>query len=178
MRADKPTITNVGLVRPYKRLERLVSFARTHRDVNLVIAGSVQNTGYGEELEAQAAELDNVALLLRYVPDSDLKFVMKSSDLFVIPHDTITNSGSALMALTFGVPVLAPQLSVFDGLRQRFGPELFMTYESPESLEATIVEVLSRSRRIDPADVPWGDLEWSSIAARTVQFYETLTTVP
>ncbi len=77
------------------------------RRLRLVIAGRVVDPG-GEEL-IQAAYADpRVIPLFGIVPDDRMPWLLAALDVAVVPYERYLNSGWTVLALTAGIPVLAP----------------------------------------------------------------------
>ena len=105
---DAKVALNLGIMRSYKKVERLIETAREHPDITVIIAGMVDEDGYEPKLRALAEGLPNARLVLDFVPESDLQYYLNAADVFALPCDKITNSGSAILSLSFGLPILAP----------------------------------------------------------------------
>lgn len=171
---DALVLAHVGLIRPYKKVERLIALAKEDPAIHVLIGGKVFESDYRDYLIDLVRETPNVSLVLERIPDEQLQLYMKSADFFVLPYDEITNSGSAIMALSFGVPVLAPGLEVLSEMRNRFEGQWFFSYDVGRlSLEVVrLAQEKSTSRETDR--VEWGDMEWSCIAEKTVKLYQKL----
>ena len=50
-----------------------------------------------------------VSLHLRRIPDADIQIFMRASDFLVLPFRKVLTSGSAILGLSFGLPVIAPR---------------------------------------------------------------------
>lgn len=106
---------SLGLVRPYKGLEELIPAFRglVDEDLRLVIAGRPRPAAYGERLAALAAGDRRIRFEPRFVPADEVQVYMVAADICVLPYRQITTSGAALLALSFGLPVLAPAIGAF-----------------------------------------------------------------
>ncbi|MFB4283735.1 glycosyltransferase [Nonomuraea sp. MTCD27] len=85
-------------------------------DVRLVIAGSCPDAALAARLEATAARDDRVDLRLGRVRDEDVAGLFAAGDVVVLPFREITTSGSALLALAHGRPLIVPELPALAGL--------------------------------------------------------------
>ena len=120
---DERALTTVGRLRPYKGVDRLLdAFERPpldRPDLRLLVAGRPGDAPGMAELVSRIEATPRVRSSLRRVPDSDLQVWLGGADLAVLPYAGILNSGSLLLAETFGVPVVAPRsgaLIARDGL--------------------------------------------------------------
>ena len=172
---DAKVILNLGILRSHKKLEDLIDLGRQRPDLNVLIAGYLRDAAYGPKLCALAQGLSNVQLRLEFVGNDELQHYLNAADLFVLPYDQISNSGSSVLALSFGLPVLAPDLPCFRALRKQFGPAWVTTYEG----ELDIGKVLSRlsdSPVGAAAEIDWKGWEWDEIAPKVRGFLDTLCT--
>jgi len=103
----------VGLCKPYKNLELLVrSHAALADDSLLWIVGRFQSTAYHEQVRQAAAAADSsrTTLIDRFVPPEELQLYLNACDAVVLPYREILTSGAAMLALSFGRPIVAPRL--------------------------------------------------------------------
>ena len=103
----------VGACRPYKNLEALIeAFKRMEGDSYLLIAGQFQSPDYRARIDALLAQLPAFRFRMdaRFVGDDDVQKYVVASDAFVLPYKEILTSGSAMLGLSFGVPVIAPNI--------------------------------------------------------------------
>jgi glycosyltransferase involved in cell wall biosynthesis len=108
----------LGGVRPYKGLERLLDAFRGLDDpqARLLVAGHAHRPDYAAAIAALADRDPRVRLILRHVPDDELQFFFHASDACLLPYRAVTTSGAALLALSFGCPIVAPRLGPFPEL--------------------------------------------------------------
>jgi len=165
---------SLGNVRPYKGIEELLrSFAAVEGEtLVLVIAGRVPRSEYKERLQALAAGDPRVRLHLDYVPDDEVQFFMNGADVAVLPYRRATTSGAAILALSFGLPVIAPALGPFPSLLGQ-GAGLLYDPQRPQAL----TEALRAARQMDLAtarQAAWEAarcLDWEPIGQRFVALY-------
>ena len=69
---------------------------------------------------------------------TDLQHFYKASDLVVLPHRTVLNSGALLLAYSFGLPVIAPKVGCLAELLEPTAAIAFDA-ESDQSLEDALV---------------------------------------
>lgn len=103
----------VGTCKPYKNLEELLrAFARQPADTLLLVVGNFQSPAYLARIRQLVAELgaDRVGLEPRFIDDAEMQLYHRAADAVVIPYREILTSGSAMLALSFGRPVVVPRL--------------------------------------------------------------------
>ncbi|WP_309067386.1 glycosyltransferase [Microbacterium sp.] len=106
-----PTVGFIGQVRPYKGLDtlmRAVDLAAAEvPDLTLLIAGRVAPED-APQLAASLPSVARVVLHTEFVRDEDLWKWFRASDVVALPYRRILNSGSILLASTFGRPCIVP----------------------------------------------------------------------
>jgi glycosyltransferase involved in cell wall biosynthesis len=105
----------LGLIRPYKGLDELLPAFRSlpHPNAALLIAGRPRPSDYAARLAAQAGEDPRVVLHPHFVPNDEVQGWMNAADAVALPYRQITTSGAAMLAWSFGKPVIAPALPAF-----------------------------------------------------------------
>jgi beta-1,4-mannosyltransferase len=100
----------IGLCKPYKNLEGLIAaFEELPREAVLLIAGKFQDSAYEAAIRA-AVERSPARIILRagFVPDEDMQIYLRACNVVTAPYKEILSSGTAMLALSFGRPVIAP----------------------------------------------------------------------
>lgn len=123
----------VGACRPYKNLEALIeAFGRIEGDTYLLIAGQFQSPEYRARIDALLAKLSPSRFRLdaRFVADDEVQNYIVASDAFVVPYKEILTSGSAMLGLSFGVPVIAPKIG---GIADMVADGCGVLYDAGES---------------------------------------------
>jgi len=108
----------LGQIRPYKGVEELIAaFRRLEGEAYvLLIAGNPQDAAYAARVEAAARGDARIHLRLGYVPDEELHRYLLAADADVLPYREVTTSGAALLAFSFGLPIVAPRIGCFPAL--------------------------------------------------------------
>lgn len=122
----------VGLIRPYKNLDTLVSAAANLPGLSLHMSGMAKDADeLLAELQTRAVGADNITLDARSVPlgDADVEHLIDACDGVVLPYRNILNSGSALHALSRNRPVLAPRIGSLPELQEHVGEDWLYLYD-------------------------------------------------
>ncbi|MFC6835026.1 glycosyltransferase family 4 protein [Halomarina ordinaria] len=108
---DERVFLYFGLIRPYKNVVELIeTFAAVEdADARLLVVGSPWNDTIREEILGLAARDERVRPVLEFVPDEDIQVYMNAADVTVFPFEEVLTSGTALLAMSFGRPVVAPR---------------------------------------------------------------------
>ncbi len=109
-----------GAVRPYKGfLEYLAALDGLPAGWHVVVAGRCADPALQQALEARADE--RVTLRLHRHEDDELAVLLAACDVVALPYRAILNSGSALLALSCGRAVQAPDTPTFRELQDQVG---------------------------------------------------------
>lgn len=122
-----------GQIRRYKGAVELVRCFTELKDplATLALVGSAQDYELRRELEDLASEDGRVALHFDFAPDRDLAEHIYRSEVVILPYTAIENSGSALLALSLGRPVVMPRTESVIALQHEVGDSWVVTYEAP-----------------------------------------------
>ncbi|RED16181.1 glycosyltransferase involved in cell wall biosynthesis [Parasphingopyxis lamellibrachiae] len=134
-----------GSIRPYKRLEDLIAAfrkarAESHPELRLAIAGFPSDAAYVDEILTLISEDPAIRFVSQKIADEKVQLYFRAADTVVLPYaGNQLNSGAAMLALTFGCPVIAPDEPAFSALTD-YGVS---TYDRNEvhSLSAALVGV-------------------------------------
>jgi glycosyltransferase involved in cell wall biosynthesis len=142
------TLLFLGLLRPYKGLEELLPAFRSlpGPDATLLIAGRPRPSDYAARLAAQAGADPRVRWHPHFVSDDQVQLWMNAADAVVLPYRQITTSGAAMLAWSFGKPVIAPALPAFVE-PMAAAPFLGLLYDPAEP--NALAEALRRAATID-----------------------------
>jgi beta-1,4-mannosyltransferase len=161
-----------GQIREYKNVLALIrAFRGMEGDIVLCIAGRPGSERLAAEVRREAAVDRRVLLYLYDVPKERVQDFFRDADLVVLPYRDILNSGTALLSLSFGRPVLVPDRGAMGELRSMVGPEWVRTYSG--EIDATaMVEALAWSlNSVRPSEPQLGELEWPNLAKQTLNAF-------
>lgn len=168
--ADSRVLLMLGQLKPYKNAVGLIDAAsRLEQDnVHLLLAGSAEG-GHRIEIEAELRDATNITAALRFVPAQDLPVYYSAADVVVLPFTEILNSGSVILALSYSLPVIVPDLPVFRELRDLVGADWVHLFDPPFSAEK-LKDCLERiPKQHDVCELD--RLSWRKIADQTRAFY-------
>jgi glycosyltransferase involved in cell wall biosynthesis len=168
---ERFTFLFFGNIRRYKNVPALIAAfgALPQPDVQLLIVGQPLKVDI-DELRRSVAGDSRVRLQLEFVPEQDVPLYMGAADVVVLPFDSILNSGSVLLALSFNRAVLAPRLGSLPEIQHRVGSRWVTLYDG--ALSAQHLEAALRHGRVSEHDV--ADLaafEWDAITQQTLELY-------
>jgi glycosyltransferase involved in cell wall biosynthesis len=174
----------LGRIKSYKGVDDLLTaFQMLPEDapVHLTVAGECDE----EELRARLADYvasDNGRLVVRAerLADDEVTRLMAASDLVVLPFKRVTTSGSAILALSHGRPLIVPRLPATED----FPDSAVFRYEggvqglAAAMLQAADMESTALSAMSDAALRYAHRLTWPEIAERTLAEMTALVAGP
>jgi glycosyltransferase involved in cell wall biosynthesis len=173
---DATLLAAVGQIRPYKNIPALIAAVAQLDDagLRLGIAGRPDGPASSAHL-LEAAQLDpRISLDLARLDDARMGAWLRAADAVVLPYRHILNSGSAILALSAGRPVIVPAVGAMPELASLVGEDWVYLYEgefSPEVLRRALEWVRGTER---PGAPDLSAFEWPAIAEATVGGYEAV----
>jgi beta-1,4-mannosyltransferase len=111
---DELVYAFVGAIRPYKGLAALLAafdeVSADGRPRRLLVAGNPDKSAAVEAAIDAALAHPNVLLSTGLLPAEEIATVLRAADVAVLPYRDALNSGVLMLALTFGLPVVAPAI--------------------------------------------------------------------
>jgi glycosyltransferase involved in cell wall biosynthesis len=163
-----------GLIRPYKGIDLLIEeFMRLGRsDTHLIVAGYVSKAQLKQRIVELSGAVSNIHCILRRTEDDELVKLLELSDVVVLPYRQFTNSGSALLALSAGRPILGPRMGSLPEVQQLVGEDWVRLYDGQFSYShlAEAIGWAAAPRR--PLSLK--PFAWPDIARQTLGFYKSL----
>lgn len=158
----------VGACKEYKNLQGLIpTFQSMAGTAWLVIAGRFQSNEYQHQIESLVARKSaRIRFFGEYVPDGELQYYLAAADIVVLPYAEVLTSGSAMLALSFGRPVIAPRRGFLeDVIVSKVG--LLYDLSDPQGLATAMKEAQSLHFDEEEILVHARRYDWES-SARTV----------
>ena len=162
-----------GQIRGYKDIELVLeAFAALERpDVALVVAGRPWEQWLRAGIEAAAGRDRRIVTLLRFLPEERVAELYGACDAAVVARRDGWTSGSVVLALSLGVPVVAARLPAYEELLGGDSVGWLFTPGDAGSLSVTLAEAArdpdSATRKAAAALRQAGQLSWTETAART-----------
>jgi glycosyltransferase involved in cell wall biosynthesis len=155
-----------GYIKPYKGVEDLIqAFGQISDDgAILLIAGKPLDDAIKQEVESMAAADSRVRTFLGYIADDDIQDFFRSADVVVFPFKNTQTSGSLMLAMSYGCPIIAPRIAtlpeyVDSGSGILFDPAL--SDDLARALKDTMhlpLEQLARNARQRAESLSWHDM--------------------
>jgi len=142
----------LGACKEYKNLELLVeAFQSGIGDAELLIVGRFQDPDYYRRVMGKVnRKPQGIRVEDGLVPDDEVQYYVLSADVFLAPYSRVLTSGSAMLGLSFGRPVIAPRLGhLIDLLTEQCG--VLYDPNDSESLRQAMKTI--RNRRYDEEQI-------------------------
>lgn len=163
-----------GKIRPYKGLEALVkSFQKIQTDNTLLfIAGKAEHLAKKGLWQDIAKNNSNIKLCMNFIPDEEIQYFFMAADVLVIPFLNVLTSGSIILGLSFGLPVIAPSLGCLPELITPRAGVLYNPLDSEGLLKALLsIKGKDREKMRYEVDKISKRLNWDIIGRKTKQVY-------
>jgi glycosyltransferase involved in cell wall biosynthesis len=176
--ADAAACLFFGRIEPYKNVPALISaftvVAAAQPDAFLVVAGACKDPALRSELTTMLSSVDRATSALRRISDDELGSFFAAADVVACPFLDVTTSGSAMLALSFGVPIVAPRIGALADLPDDVG--FFYEPTSPDGLSRALAHALSSPDDVAKAAHRARDyaasMTWARAAAATDAVYQ------
>jgi glycosyltransferase involved in cell wall biosynthesis len=168
-----------GEIRPYKGIQELIhAFKKIDekkpRSLSLMIAGRPINNQFAEKLKTLVNKSPNITLNLKSIPKNELAVYLKAANIIVFPFKKVLTSGSVLLALSFGKPIIAPTLGCIQDVLDKHGSFLYDPKDAKGLYRAMEKAIIKQSNlqqmsiyNIERAN----KFNWQDIASRTHHVY-------
>jgi beta-1,4-mannosyltransferase len=170
----------LGAVRAYKGVLELARAFRAsglaERRAHLVIRGRSREASLSRRLDEEAARCPRLHLALGRVPDAELASAFAAADAAPLPYRAVLTSGSAVLALSLGTPVIAPRLP---GLLDLVDESCALLYDpaAPHALPDALVRAFERRAELPELGRRGRERAtrtgWEEIAERTLEVYRS-----
>lgn len=168
----------LGRIRPYKGVEQLVAAFTATNDPNLrlFVGGEPEPDALGTRIHEAASHDNRIMLRLEKLPDPDLAMLLTAADGFVLPGQQLLNSGSTVLALSYGLPALVPDTAALRDLQTTVGTQAVRLHTgslTAASLETFLDSVGDIDRR-QIMDSFRASHDWTRIGGATAEFYTAM----
>ncbi|HID52622.1 MAG TPA: glycosyltransferase [Anaerolineae bacterium] len=173
---DARVILFFGHIRPYKGIDKLVeTFTQLEAaDARLLLLGEPHASApwLARQLAEQVAADARIITRFEYIPDDELITYLAACDVVALPYTDSLTSGAAILAGSYGRPILAPKL----GCMGEFPADAAILYDpaAPDGLAQAVARALDAplAEMGRAARQYWLQFPWSLVAAETRRVYE------
>jgi beta-1,4-mannosyltransferase len=167
----------MGLIRPYKGVVEMVKAfkACAESGARLVIAGRPVCEAIRNEVEISIQGDSRIRFIPGHVDDDDIQIYLNACDVVVLPYKRVFTSGTAVLAMSFGKPCIAPRVGCVPDMLDEDGA-VFFNPEVDGELECAFRTVLACPERLPRMGrhnlkraAGWN---WDGIGRATASVYE------
>lgn len=133
-----------GFCKPYKNLHRLVQvFRASGLGATLLVAGKFQSAAYRQQIRALAGGDTRIRIDEGFIADDRVPLYLAAADAVVAPYRDILTSGTAVLAMGFGRPLVSVDRGF---LRDIVTAETGVLYppDDPEGLARSLAAAMAR----------------------------------
>ncbi|HRH65832.1 MAG TPA: glycosyltransferase family 4 protein [Bacteroidia bacterium] len=134
---DRKYILFFGMLKPAKGLDVLLqALPQISQEATLVIAGRLRKHSF-EQYNAIIKSKnirDRILLNLRHISNEERNLLFSASDVIALPYKRIYQSGVLLMAMSYGLPVVASALPAIKEVVRHGENGLLFETENPDDL--------------------------------------------
>ncbi len=99
-----------GMLRRYKGLETLIDAMAAAPEVEVAIVGEVMAPDHVDALMPRIEATPGLTLTRQRIDDADVPALLRAHRGVVLPYARVLTSGVAMLAMSFGRPIIAPDL--------------------------------------------------------------------
>lgn len=175
--SDIIVFANIGNIRKYKGIEKAIrAFSITVKEHLLLIVGRTFPNSYQTQIENLCKGLDNIKYISEYINVDKMQVYMNASDIILLTHiNNNLTSGAAILAMSFGLPCIAPDVMAFRSILDEKGA-FFFNPEDKFALSKTISKVITQRNLLPEMGTynlkrakKW---DWETIAKQTSSLYQ------
>ncbi|HEY9709635.1 MAG TPA: glycosyltransferase family 4 protein [Oculatellaceae cyanobacterium] len=167
----------LGTIRAYKGVEQLIKAFQRVKDDNLVlvIAGKLWHSMSERNFLQDSSYLDKrIFPVPKFIPDKDLQIYYNAADVVVLPYTNVLSSGSALLAMSFGCPIIAPAVGCLTELITADTGVLYDPSEVDGLYKALLQALLQDQKTMgENAYKRAAQFTWEGMARKTLQVYRS-----
>lgn len=102
-----------GQIRQYKGISELLNTfemlnSDTSDNVKLLVVGKSYDDEITEQISNSHNNNEKIMPIIEFIRDDDIQLYMNAADIIVLPYKDILTSGTAVLAMSFGKPIIAP----------------------------------------------------------------------
>lgn len=108
---DEIVYVIAGALKAYKGIGRLIPALDglgANPPRRLLVVGKPDESSEADAFVRDCVQHSRVLIDSRTVPDSSMALYLRAADLAMLPYERTLNSGAMLLALSFGLPIIAP----------------------------------------------------------------------
>jgi glycosyltransferase involved in cell wall biosynthesis len=164
----------LGNISAYKGIENFVEAfqANTSQEDVALIAGRNRAPALTEHLESLAATDSRIRVYAGFIPDDEMQRYLLAADVAVFSFREVLTSGSVILAMSYGLPIVAPALGCLPELVTPLAGLLYDP-DDPTALGRVLCSIKEKNQTEMGAEARRiaNSLRWADIARQTATIY-------
>ena len=134
-----------GIIRDYKRIDVIIqaaqlAYKQTNIRFRVIIAGACENWEPYQKMIIYPELFD---LRIMRIEDDKVPDLFAETDYFLAPYQDIAQSGSAIIALNYDIPIIASKLEAFQAYIEDRVTGYLIRPANVDDLAGTIIQILN-----------------------------------
>ncbi|NHN65062.1 glycosyltransferase family 4 protein [Haloarcula sp. JP-Z28] len=131
-----------GMIREYKGVPDLIEAFEEldHNNEELWVVGNPHSEDIRRKIEQQSGVNENISTVFKFIEQDRVQYYMNAADVLVLPYRHILNSGSVHLGLSFGLPIVTPNMGCIPEVISE-NNEFLYNSDDPEGLGDALKEV-------------------------------------
>ncbi|MFW9877563.1 MAG: glycosyltransferase family 4 protein [Candidatus Thorarchaeota archaeon] len=174
---DQLVFLHIGNIRPYKGIDDILDTFLTLKNdgsMKLLIIGMPINKKVEKNLIKKAKRNNNIIFRFGRIPNDKVQIYMNASDIIVTSYKQILTSGTVILAMSFGKPVIAPRMGCIPEILTEDNAFLYNPQEN-DGLLKVFNKVLKKKEKLSEIGQKNLNLikkfDWNMIAKKTKKLY-------
>ncbi|GGI95611.1 hypothetical protein GCM10008995_02120 [Halobellus salinus] len=168
-----------GMIREYKGIPNLIdSFNNIDQsNAELWIVGNASSEGIREDIQECVSDAENIFTVFEFVEADQVQFYMNAADTLVLPYRNILNSGTVHLGLSFGLPIVAPEMGCIPATTPKEN-EFLYDKSDPKALVRALTQVREHDdlQTVREANYQRAvSQSWNKSAQKLKDVYESVT---
>ncbi len=164
----------MGQIKAYKGLLELIAAWHDWPEskASLLIAGEVADRQLKQPLAEATARDKRICYHPGWLESDRIQYFLQAANVLVLPYRAISNSGSALLGLSFNIPVVLPHSASTEELQASVGKEWVYLYDG--AFNASVLNDIRQWLKNEPRGkvAPLDSRDWDPLAQQTLAFFE------
>lgn len=140
-----------GYIRPYKGISELIDAFKMldNQRAKLLIVGKPFDDKVVTDMYNDCRCDSRIRNILEFIPDDDIQIYMNAADVVVLPYKDVLTSGTVILSMSFGRPIVAPAIGCIADTIDKKGGFLYNTGDNKENdLLLAMKNVLCTDREV------------------------------
>ena len=166
-----------GNIKAYKGIFDLVYAFKELKEgsIRLLLAGKAGTIYIEKELQKIAKKDKRISLCLGFIPENEIQIYVNCMDVVVLPFKKVLTSGSVLLAMSYGKPVIAPTLGCIVEILDNKNNFLYETNDLN-----SLISAMKKCIRVDLKEIGKRNFQfalkagWQISARKTAEVYRKI----